>query len=270
MTLDNTNTIDFDKILNDEILDKVSKINLDEKKFNYSEILYYSILFDDNTYKLILEKLSTNNKNIITGIYKLESKNKIINLLDYTNNDEWNKNFDSDTNNQINKILDKLTPNDNFAISLGIDEGKTTIYKLNEKIHTTILYTGGKEEHRALELEPLVGSKVSLNVNSFGISDNFIVCGIEILDKSIPYYGNPIQHITIGLKKSDSTKFKLFPKDSPDAFDKGVKIVFDKPFEITGIIIKEVKEVKEVKKVKEVKEVKEIKKLNESKKLKNK
>ena len=251
-----TNTIDFDKISNDEILDKVSKINLDEKKINYSEILYYSILFDVHTYKLILEKLLTNNNNMISGIYKLETKNKIVNLLDSTNNNEWNKNLETDTNNQINKILDKLIPNDNFAI--GIKEKNTTIYKLNEKFHTTILYTGGKEEPRVLEFEPLVGSDVNLNVKSFGISDNFIVCGIEILDKSIPYYGNPIQHITIGLKKSDSAKFKLFPKDSPTTFDKGVKIVLNEPFVITGKIIKEVKDVKEVKEDKVIKDVKKV------------
>ena len=242
----NINTIDIDKILNDEILVKVSKINLDEKKINYSEILYYSILFDDNTYRLILEKLSTNNNNIIHGIYKFESKNKIHDFLDNTNYNELNKNFDLNTNNQINKILDKLVPNDNFAI--GIFTPNTTLYKLNEKFHTTILYTGGKEEPKALEFEPLVGNDVNLNIKSFGISDNFIVCGIEILDKSFPYYGNSVQHITIGLKKSDSGKFKLFPKDSPTAFDKGVHIVLDKPFEITGKIVKEIKEVKKVEK----------------------
>jgi len=204
----------------------------------------------------VLDKLLANNNNLISGIYKFESKNKIINLLN--DNDDWaNKNFDSNTNNQISKIFDKLLPNDNFAI--GVKETNTTIFKLNEKFHTTILYTGGKEEPKALEIEPFVGSDVSLNVNSFGISDNFIVCGIEILDTTIPYYGNPLQHITIGLKKSDSPKFKLFPKDSPTAFDKGVKILLDKPFEITGKIIKEVKEVKEVKEIKEVKEVKEVK-----------
>ena len=103
---------------------------------------------------------------------------------------------------------------------------------------------------------------MSLSVKSFGISDDFIVCGIEILDKSIPYYGNPIQHITIGIKKSNYQKFKLFPKDSPSAFDKGIKIELDKPFEITGKIIKEIKEVKEVKEVKKDDKVKKVEKQN--------
>jgi hypothetical protein len=73
---------------------------------------------------LILEKLSINNDNLISGIYKFESKNKIINL--FNDNDDWvNKNFDSNTNNQISKILDKLLPNDNFAI--GVRESNSTI-----------------------------------------------------------------------------------------------------------------------------------------------
>jgi len=102
----NTIQNNIDKILNNEILDKVSKINLDEKKINYSEILFYSIIFNDLTYKLILEKLLANNNNLISDIYKFESKNIIINLLN--DNDDWaNKNFDSNTN-QISKILDKL------------------------------------------------------------------------------------------------------------------------------------------------------------------
>lgn len=175
-----------------------------------------------------------NANNIINGIYKYESENKIINFFD-ASDDKSNLL----SNNQLNSIFKKISLNDNIAIK----ESNTIVYKLNDKFHTTILYTGGKEEPKSLEFEPLVGTDINLLIKSFGISDNFIVCGIEIIDKSIPYYGNHIQHITIGLKKMDSPKFKLFPKDSPTAFDKGVKIELNKPCKITGKICREIKKI---------------------------
>ena len=240
-----------------QILDEVSKIDLN-KKINYSEILYYSLVFDIDAYFHILNKLLSNNSNLIDGIFKFESENEIkkyisepdttqkFNQLYLVDND---LNHNANPNPNLNKILKKLSPKDIFAMST--KENNTNVYKLNSKFHTTMLYTGGKEEPKALDLEDWVGKEVKTLCKSFGISDNFIVCGIEILDKSVPYYGNPIQHITIGLKITDSAKFKIFPKDSPSAFEKGVKIDLAEPFEITGKIIKEVKEVKEVKEIKE-------------------
>ncbi len=152
---------------------------------------------------------------------------------------DWDNNLNENINENINKVLKKISSNDNFALT--IKENNINLYKLNEKFHTTMLYTGGKEEPKALDLEPWVDKEINVICNSFGISDNFIVCGIEIQNKKLPYYGNPIQHITIGLKITDSPKFKLLPKDSPTAFEKGIKIELVEPIEITGKIIKEIK-----------------------------
>ncbi len=224
----------------DKITNSIEKLNLNT--INYSEILYYSIIFDKTTYELILNKLL--NYSFLKGMYKYKSIDEIYNILQ-------NIEIEKEDVNKFESILKKLTPNDNFTISTKkITNNGTNInlYKLNDKLHTTILYTGGKVEPNAYKIEPFVGKETNLMVKSFGISDDFIVCGIELVDKAIPYYGNLIQHITIGLRKSDK---KLFPKDSPTAFENGVKIILNEPFEITGKIIKEIKEIKEIKNNKE-------------------
>lgn len=244
------------------LIDNFSEININKDKktnntintFNYSEILYYSLVFDSNTYYKILLELEKNNQNKINKIFKYKSMNKITKLTNkitkLTNEmkdeikDEKNilidEEFNPNVNLKIKEILNKLTIGDNLA--LGIKENdEIDLYKLNDKFHITLLYIGGKEDTKALELEPWVGSQIKINVCSFGISDNFIVCKVEIMDKTLPYYGNPIQHITIGLKKTNSSKFKLFPKDSPTAFEKGIEVKLIEPFQITGKIIKETK-----------------------------
>lgn len=206
---------------------KISPI--EEDKLDYSKILYYSLVFNENEYEKILSLVFS--KTDIYGIYNYtpEKEVKII-----EEKEDHLKNVKKD----FSKLIEKLALNDNFAI----EYTKNIMYKLNEKFHTTMLYLGGKKDTKALELEPYVGKEINAKIISIGISDKFIVCGIELVDKSIPYYGNPIQHITIGIKKTESNKFKLFPKDSPTAFEEGCKIILDNPIEITGKLIKEMKQ----------------------------
>jgi hypothetical protein len=211
---------------------------LDKFELDYSKILYYSLVFDDDNYNKILSIVFTNTN--IFGIYKYKSSDQIEIIKEKPN--DKNYDFKKDFSN----IICKLNPNDIFAIGYNdsnIKNGKQNkiLYKLNEKFHTTMLYLGGKKDIKALDFEPIIGKDIFAKIISVGISDKFIVCKIELVDKSIPYYGNPIQHITIGLKKTESNKFKLFPKDSPTAFDEGIIINLDDPLEIFGKLVKETK-----------------------------
>jgi hypothetical protein len=92
-------------------------------------------------------------------------------------------------------------------------------YKLNEHFHCTLLYVGGKENDHINELLPFNGAKCTIIINSIAKSDDFIVLAVSsIIDENgydLPYFGNPIKHITIGLKKTK----KLSPVNSPSAFN---------------------------------------------------
>lgn len=244
------------KLLNDKISileDTLSNLNLDKNKeesetneLDYSKILYYSLVFNQNEYDKILS-LVYDNTNIF-GIYKLKTPEQIESIMEKQNDNGY------DVEKDFANIISKLALGDNFAIKYNENKNivqnknnfqSQTLFKLNDKFHTTMLYLGGKKDIKALELEPHVGCEIKAKIVSIGISNKFIVCGIEFVDKTIPYYGNPIQHITIGLKKTESNKFKLFPKDSPTAFEEGVKISFtENQIEITGKLVKECKDKK--------------------------
>jgi len=91
-------------------------------------------------------------------------------------------------------------------------------YKLNEHFHITLLYVGGKENIHVDQLIPFNGAKSTIIVNSIAKSDDFIVLGVSSIigedGSNLPYFGNPIKHITIGLNKTK----KLSPVNSPTAF----------------------------------------------------
>ena len=227
-----------------EDLNKSKPKDLNKSEPDYSKILYYSLVFNDDEYIKILLLIFRNTN--IFGMYKYKSSDQF-EIIKEKQNDKGYE-FKKDFSN----IIAKLTMNDSFAINYNENDKNNendkqiqTLYKLNEKFHTTMLYLGGKKDVKALEFEPIVGSEINVKIISIAISNKFIVCGIEFMDNSIPYYGNPIKHITIGLKKTESNKFKLFPKDSPSAFDEGIKINLDKPFIVKGVLFKECKESKE-------------------------
>lgn len=257
--------IETDKIIGDKVdkVDKVDKLenifsNLNINKedihknenkniieLDYSNILYYSLVFDNDVYDKIVSLIFDNTN--ISGIYKFVSNNDIDVIKEKinTNQNDYKKDF-------LN-IISKLLPNDIFAVKYnnnieGLEQKQNhTLYKLNDKFHTTMLYLGGKKDVRAIELENFVNKEISIKIMSIGMSDKFIVCGIEFENNKIPYYGNPIQHITIGIKKLESDKLKLLPKDSPTAFDDGIKILLNEPIEIKGKIVKECKQIKQLK-----------------------
>jgi hypothetical protein len=108
--------------------------------------------------------------------------------------------------------------------------------KLNEKLHITALYTGGKFHENACKFEDFIGKDITINVDTFAISSNFIVLGVtnfsyvkdDIILDNIPYYGNPIKHITYGVKKGCK------PVNSPTAFKDGVTYSFAKPLKLNA------------------------------------
>jgi hypothetical protein len=109
--------------------------------------------------------------------------------------------------------------------------------KLNEKLHITALYTGGKFNDNASKFDEFIGKDIIIELDTFAISSNFIVLGVtnfsyvkdEInADNNVPYYGNPIKHITYGVKKGCK------PVNSPTAFKDGIKYTFEKPLKLNA------------------------------------
>ena len=110
--------------------------------------------------------------------------------------------------------------------------------KLNEKLHITALYTGGKFHENACKFEDFIGKDIIINVDTFAISSNFIVLGVtnfsheinldDNVSDNVPYYGNPIKHITYGVKKGCK------PVNSPSAFKDGITYTFEKPLKLNA------------------------------------
>ena len=113
--------------------------------------------------------------------------------------------------------------------------------KLNEKLHITALYTGGKFNDNAVEFAEFIGKDITIIVDSFAISSNFIVLGVvnfsyikdeinedDVISNNVPYYGNPIKHITYGVKKGCK------PVNSPTAFKDGITYTFEKPLKLNA------------------------------------
>jgi hypothetical protein len=106
--------------------------------------------------------------------------------------------------------------------------------KLNEKLHITALYTGGKFHDKAVEFSEFIGKDITIEVDTYAISSNFIVLGVanfsyvkdDSISNNVPYYGNPIKHITYGVKKGCK------PVNSPTAFKDGVTYTFEKQLKL--------------------------------------
>jgi len=113
--------------------------------------------------------------------------------------------------------------------------------KINEKLHITALYTGCKFHENSSKFTEFIGKDITIEVDSIAISSNFIVLGVtnfsyvkddkkldDVISNNIPYYGNPIKHITYGVKKGCK------PVNSPTAFKDGIKYTFEKPLKLNA------------------------------------
>ena len=107
-------------------------------------------------------------------------------------------------------------------------------YIINDALHITMLYTGGKLNTNALLFNNILFNKIFVIVDSFAISDSFITIKVSNISDSsnieLPYFGNIIKHITFALKKG------LKPVNSPSAFSDGKIILFDKPITLLGVL----------------------------------
>jgi hypothetical protein len=107
-------------------------------------------------------------------------------------------------------------------------------YIINDALHITMLYTGGKLNTNALFFNNILFNKIFIIVDSFAISDSFITIKVSNISDSsnveLPYFGNIIKHITFALKKG------LKPVNSPSAFLDGKIIFFDKPITLIGVL----------------------------------
>jgi hypothetical protein len=161
----------------------------------HNTILYYELNFSDADYSKILNLVSANVKT--DGIY-------------FKTNDELHSDLmtDEDIGTTNKKFPDLLKSMKHGEKVLVIGDN---VYKLNDGFHITVLYTGGKADKKAEDLYPLLGNKYSVTIEKIGFNSKFITAGVSIND-GLPYHGNPVKHITLGLNKF--SKEKIFPKDS--------------------------------------------------------
>lgn len=103
----------------------------------------------------------------------------------------------------------------------------TNNFDLNDHFHITVLFTGGKIHENSKDLDALLGKAFNVNVDRMAVSRNYITFGVNWIKsaenwKDIPYFGNEIKHITIGITKdTDKKGKKLRPVFSPSAFTEG-------------------------------------------------
>jgi hypothetical protein len=125
----------------------------------------------------------------------------------------------ADTFTVFSSQIEQFNQDDYFVI-----QGEQ-IYLLNSAFHITMFYNGGKKLSnpvgdeksnltKCTELEEIVGSDVNVQIDQMSISQDFIT--IRVKNMIVPYYGNPIKHITVGISKMPGKKIK--PVDSPTAF----------------------------------------------------
>ena len=183
---------------------------------DYSNILYYSLKFEknDDIIEIILNNVKKSEifKNISGSILSDSIKDKIF---------------------KFPNLLKSLKENDNVIF---IDDCS---YNINNEFHVTVLYTGGKTDDRCIELNKLINNKYNIYVTKIGITPKFITLGIsfglaDAVD-TVPYYGNDIKHITIGLNKHDFKK--IYPKDSFNALLSEDVIILDKPIVLEAALI---------------------------------
>jgi hypothetical protein len=234
--------IDEHPVKNKELNTKISnEKNNESKKQKQKKVMYYSFeIIEDNK---ILDLLTNN----LQGAYYSEIINKkiFINNNNLENNDK-KEDEDLDINNTIKQseiqiplfeeIEKYLKDKDNGKILI---DSEKRIYKINEKFHITMLFLKRTEDEieKVNKIEEKIDQECTISINKIAFSEDFITLGVEFSEEIIPYYGNDVKHITVGLRKNIYEK-KLLPKDSPNAFINGTVIELENKVEIIGKITK--------------------------------
>lgn len=232
-----------------------SKQNKEQKKQKNNEpkVLYYSfeilehekildIVKNNLSYcyysSIVDKKIIFNNKNLEDNLVKKDSNetNNITDDIDQLQESLEKLNVENSTQNQFEDIEKHLKDKDNGMILIYKD---SKVYKINEKFHITMLFPKGGEQEteQKANIEQVIGQERTINITKMAFSEDFITLGVAFEEDLMPYYGNEIKHITVGLRKHNENK-KLFPKDSPNAFKCGYKFKFSSPIEIKGLITK--------------------------------
>ena len=136
----------------------------------------------------------------------------------------------------------ELEIKNNIEILKHIDSIKDI--QINKHFHITALFTGGKFDNNAEKFNDFLNKNIKIEIKSYAVSNDFIVLSVSDLstilsddksndiksDNDIPYFGNPIKHITYGVKKGCK------PVNSPTAFKNGTTYQFEKPLLLNGIL----------------------------------
>ena len=130
----------------------------------------------------------------------------------------------------------ELEIKNNIEIIKHIDSIKDI--QINKHFHITALFTGGKFDNNAEKFDDFLNKNIKIEIKSYAVSNDFIVLSVcdlstkldNIKSDNIPYFGNPIKHITYGVKKGCK------PVNSPTAFKNGITYQFEKPLLLNGIL----------------------------------
>jgi hypothetical protein len=156
----------------------------------------------------------------------LEEKEDFTNILYYSIQLSEESELEIKNNNEIFKHIDSIKD-----------------IQINKNFHITALFTGGKFNNNAEKFNDFFNKNIKIEIKSYAVSNDFIVLSVDYIstilndDKSndikmndIPYFGNPIKHITYGVKKGCK------PVNSPSAFKNGITYQFEKPLLLNGIL----------------------------------
>lgn len=115
--------------------------------------------------------------------------------------------------------------------------------QINKHFHITALFTGGKFDNNAEKFNDFLNKNIKIEIKSYAVSNDFIVLSVDNIStklddnksddnksNDIPYFGNPIKHITYGVKKGCK------PVNSPTAFKNGIIYQFEKPLLLNGLL----------------------------------
>ena len=126
------------------------------------------------------------------------------------------------------KLFEEPSVKEQFTLFLNVNPD----VKINNDLHITLLYTGGKPNPNSHLFDDLIGTNFTILVDSFAVSDKYITFKVLSFQDNIPYFGNKFMHLTYLYTRNSK------PVESPSAFLKGSIFTFDKPIILNGIISK--------------------------------
>lgn len=130
------------------------------------------------------------------------------------------------SDNELNKIL----KNESIAQQL---KNNPQLITLN-KMHTTLLYLGKKDNNSEKDYFDVIGKECNLEVDCYAVSENSLCLNVSCLQfndnkLNVPTFAKR-QHVTVALKQN------VRAADSTLAFEQGDTINFDTKLVLKGFI----------------------------------